>query len=80
MPPSNPTETLLSNFYTSFRGFYDMVMICFHEDKYANARLEITKFLALQNYQIWKAYKKHVWSDYDCLVSIDSADISPTAK
>jgi len=57
-----------------------MVTTCFHEEKYSGARTEIGKFLSLQNYQIWRAYKKHVWSDYDCLMSIDTADLSPMAR
>jgi hypothetical protein len=81
MPSSNSADTtLLSNFCIALKGFYSMVTICFHEEKYAGARSEIGKFLILQNYQIWRAYKKHVWSNYDCLISIDTADLSPTAR
>ena len=78
--PANPTEALLSEFCVAIRGFYQMVNNCFHEDKYAGARTQIAKFLALQNYQIWRAFKAHVWSDYDCLISIDNADVSQGAK
>ena len=75
----NSSEILLSSFCDLFRGFYRMITVSFYEPKYSEVHTEIAIFVALHDYQLWRAYSTHVWNNYDVLLSIDNCDVSPDA-